>query len=248
MTHELPKAMLIDMDDTILVAGERPVILRQVADEFIADLAGHSPAALTDQLEAALTLFWSDPARHKIARFGLEAARRQVVREVFVETGQAALTETVADRFAARFTALREEVTACFPGAREGLEGLRAHGVRLALITNGSSATQRAKIERFALAPLFDHIQIEGEVGFGKPEARAYHHAMDALDAQPHETWIVGDHLEWEVAAPQRLGLHAVWCDGFGKGLPVDAGVTPNRIIRSLLELVPPMGASGRAG
>lgn len=239
MTHDLPKAMLVDLDDTILVAGERPVILRQVAEELVADLGGHPPSAIADELESALTLFWSDPARHKVARFGLAEARRQVVREAFAASGRKSLTEAVADRFAARFTAVREEITVCFPGAREGLEGLRERGVRLALITNGSSATQRAKIERFALAPLFDHIQIEGEVGFGKPEEQAYRHAMAALDAEPHETWIVGDNLEWEVAAPQRLGLRAVWCDGFGRGLPADAGVTPNRIIRSLLELVP---------
>jgi putative hydrolase of the HAD superfamily len=61
---------------------------------------------------------------------------------------------------------------------------------------------------------------------------------MSVLGAEPHETWIVGDHLEWEVAAPQRLGLHAVWCDGFGRGLPPGSAVKPDRIIRSLLELV----------
>ena len=130
-------------------------------------------------------------------------------------------------------------MTACFPGAIEGLRGLRDLGIRLALITNGSSATQRAKIERFALAAYFDHIQIEGEMGFGKPEEQAYRHAMAALGAEPHETWIVGDHLEWEVAAPQRLGLHAVWCDAFGRGLPEGTTIRPDRIVRSLIELLP---------
>ena len=33
---------------------------------------------------------------------------------------------------------------------------------------------QRGKIDRFDLARRFDHIQIEGEHGFGKPEERAY--------------------------------------------------------------------------
>jgi putative hydrolase of the HAD superfamily len=109
--------------------------------------------------------------------------------------------------------------------------------VRLALITNGSSATQRAKIARFDLAGFFDHIQIEGEVGFGKPEAQAYHHAMQALGAQAHETWMVGDHLDWEVRAPQALGLTCVWCDGFAQGLPADTTVRPDHIVVSLSEL-----------
>ena len=110
----------------------------------------------------------------------------------------------------------------------------------MALVTNGGSITQRAKIERFSLKPLFDHIQIEGEHDFGKPDERAYLHAMAALGVQAHETWMVGDNLEWEVAAPQRLGIFAVWHDGFGRGLPLGTNVRPDRIIRALSELLEP--------
>ena len=66
----------------------------------------------------------------------------------------------------------------------------------------------------------FDHIQIEGEHGFGKPEERAYLHAMQALGVAAPETWMVGDNLEWEVVAPQRLGIYAIWIDVHGDGLP----------------------------
>jgi hypothetical protein len=34
------------------------------------------------------------------------------------------------------------------------------------------------------------------EHGFGKPEERAYNHAMEVLGVGPDETWIVGDNLE----------------------------------------------------
>ena len=187
-------------------------------------------------VEEALELFWSDPERHKVARFGIAEARRQVMRETFAAL-RPPLGEEVADRFAARFSAVRDEVTQPFPGALEGLQALRARGIKLALITNGSSATQRAKIERFGLAAYFDHIQIEGEAGFGKPEEQAYRHAMDALGVEPHETWMVGDHLEWEVAAPQRLGLKGVWCDGLARGLPPGTSVVPDHIVVSLSEL-----------
>ncbi|WP_331505490.1 HAD family hydrolase [Phenylobacterium sp.] len=231
-----PRAMLIDLDDTILMAGRRPAVLLQIAEEQAAALAPHTPAELAAHLEIALELFWSDPERHKVARFGIAEARRQVVRET-LEGLQPALSREIADRFAERFTAIREELTQCFPGALEGLQALRRRGIKLALITNGSSATQRAKIKRFRLASYFHHIQIEGEAGFGKPEEQAYRHAMAALGVEPDETWIVGDHLEWEVAAPQRLGITAVWCDGFGRGLPPDTTITPDYIVTSLAEV-----------
>ena len=31
---------------------------------------------------------------------------------------------------------------------------------------------------------------------------------------------MVGDNLEWDVAAPQRLGMSGVWIDARGRGLP----------------------------
>ena len=126
-----------------------------------------------------------------------------------------------------------------FPGAHEAIDELKAMGVKLALVTNGAADTQRAKVERFALAHRFDHVQIEGEHGFGKPDERAYLHAMQALGVTAPDTWMIGDNLEWEVEAPQRLGIYAIWMDVHGDGLPEGSNVKPDRIIRSLTELVP---------
>ena len=234
----LPRAILFDLDDTILAAGHRLDVLRLIAGEFGAEVAPLHPNDVATRLDAALAAFWSDPARHKIARFGLADARRQVFADAFAATGSAHMTWDLGKRFADRFTADRERLTDFFPGARETIETLKARGVLLALVTNGDSTTQRAKIERFSLAPLFDHIQIEGEHAFGKPDERAYRHAMDALGVEAHETWMVGDNLEWEVAAPQRLGIFAIWHDGFGKGLPKGGAVRPDRIIRTISELL----------
>jgi putative hydrolase of the HAD superfamily len=145
----------------------------------------------------------------------------------------------VAQAFGRQFAALRDdqERALCFPGAVEAIDILKTRGVKLALVTNGAAAPQRAKVERFDLARRFDHIQIEGEAGFGKPEEQAYRHAMAALGVEPHETWMVGDNLEWEVAAPQRLGIHAIWHDHMGAGLPPGSPVRPDRIIRAVAEL-----------
>jgi putative hydrolase of the HAD superfamily len=61
---------------------------------------------------------------------------------------------------------------------------------------------------------------------------------------------MVGDHLEFDVAAPQRLGLTGVWIDRAGSGLPAGSAVRPHHVIRSLRELfeAPGSGRGGRAG
>ncbi len=153
--------------------------------------------------------------------------------------GHPPLPGELANRIADRFTRYREEEMFVFPGAHEAIDEFKALGVKLALVTNGAADTQRAKVERFELAHRFHHVQIEGEHGFGKPDERAYLHAMEALGVSAGETWMIGDNLEWEVQAPQRLGIYAIWMDVHGNGLPPGSTVKPDRIIRSLTELVP---------
>ena len=159
--------------------------------------------------------------------------------DALAANGHAPLSVDLATRLANRFHAYREEEMFVFPGAHDAIDALKALGVKLALVTNGAAGPQRAKVERFALSHRFDHIQIEGEHGFGKPEERAYLHAMEALGVTAPETWMIGDNLEWEVVAPQRLGIYAIWIDVHGDGLPAGSPIKPDRIIRSLTELLP---------
>jgi len=237
----LPRAMLIDMDDTILSAYGRPEIAwNKIAREYADELNGLPPPQVAAAVLSFARNFWStaEPAW----RLKLGEARRLTVKGGFAAlaaAGHAALPDDLADRIADRFTTYREDEMFVFPGAHEAIDRLKALGVRLALVTNGAADTQRAKVERFALAHRFDHIQIEGEHGFGKPEERAYHHAMAALGVTARDTWMIGDNLEWEVEVPQRLGIYAIWIDVHGDGLPEGSTVKPDRIIRSLGELVP---------
>jgi putative hydrolase of the HAD superfamily len=238
---QLPRAMLIDMDDTILSAYGRPDIAWNiVATEFAGELAPLTPQQVAAAAVDSQRKFWA--SAEAAWRLKLAEARREVVRNGFAALAaahQTALPIDLAIRLADRFTAYREEQMFVFPGAHEAIDALKAHGVKLALVTNGAAGIQRAKVERFALTHRFDHIQIEGEHGFGKPEERAYQHAMQALGVTAGETWMVGDNLEWEVEVPQRLGIYAIWMDVHGEGLPADSPIKPDRIIRSLTELLP---------
>jgi putative hydrolase of the HAD superfamily len=237
----LPRAMLIDMDDTILSAyGRADLAWQDVAREFADELCPLTPHEAAAAIAASGRSFWATAEPRW--RLKLAEARQEVVRDGFAAlaaTGGTALSDELAIRIADRFTDYREEQMFVFPGAHDSIDALKAHGVKLALITNGAAEIQRAKIERFALAHRFDHIQIEGEHGFGKPEEKAYLHAMQVLGVTARDTWMIGDNLEWEVEAPQRLGIYAIWMDVHGEGLPAGSTIRPDRIIRSLSELLP---------
>jgi putative hydrolase of the HAD superfamily len=127
---------------------------------------------------------------------------------------------------------------ALYPGAIETLETLRDRGVAMALVTNGAAESQRQTIERFGIARYFQCIVIEGEFGCGKPDERVFHHALSSVTCEPQHAWFVGDNLEADIAVPRRLGMHTVWVDEAGSGVPDAAPATPHRIIRAISELL----------
>jgi putative hydrolase of the HAD superfamily len=239
-----PRAILFDLDDTLLSAYGRPnEAWLAVAREMAAVIAPLDAEVAARAIGAAAEAFWSDPDRHRLHRMDLKHSRRRIVAGALArlaDDGGPTLPPEAAERLADRFTAFRDEQMKLFPDAIETLEALRAEGLRLALVTNGAGESQRAKIARFELERHFDHIQIEGEHGFGKPEERSYRHALATLDVAAADAWMVGDNLEWEVAAPQRLGIFSIWYDPYGDGLPAGSDVVPDRIIRTLPELLRP--------
>jgi len=238
----LPPAILFDLDDTIISAYGRPErAWAAVIAEFQTELGPLAATSVLSAVQDSAARFWADAERHRAWRQKLREARREVVRDAFAalsRQGTSVASLSTQNAIADRFTDYRDEQMHIFPDAHETIDALRARGVRLALITNGDGVGQRAKIERFDLAHRFHHIQIEGEHGFGKPEPRAYLHALERLDVGARDSWMVGDNLEWEVTVPQRLGIHAIWFDAHGAGLPEGSVVRPDRIVRKLSELL----------
>ena len=242
----LPKAILFDLDDTLISAYNQPHLAwRDIAAEFAAALHPCPPQDAAAAINHAADIFWADPERHRAGRLQLLDARAVIVADGFAALAKAGYKppgETVARLMAARYNSYREEHMHLFDDAHRVVDTFRAMGVKLALITNGAAAPQRAKVVRFDLTHRFHHIQIEGEHGFGKPEERAYRHALSVLGVAPAETWMVGDNLEWEVIAPQRLGIHAIWHDLAGEGVPAGSAARPDRTIRRLAELLEGVG------
>ncbi len=187
-------------------------------------------------IDAARDAYWADPERHRLGRLNLTVARREIVGQALDDLGVD--RPDLAAAIAAAYSAEREALIYLLPGAIETLQVLRNRGTPLALLTNGSAAGQRAKIERFDLAGYFEAILIEEEVGAGKPDERVYRRALEMLGARPGEATMVGDNLVWDVAGAARLGIGTVWVDAAGGGLPPDAPARPDRIVRRIRELV----------
>ncbi len=230
-----PRVLLLDLDDTILSYSG-------VADELWHELAAeHAPAlgvgadALANQLDTSRNWYWTHPVLSDEGRLDMRGARRRIVQHAF--EALALTAPAVGQQIADRFTDTREARVEAFPGAVDKLAQWRAAGVPLALCTNGHPDFQRAKIERFDLEQYFAAIFVEGELGFGKPDPRVFRGALEALGAQAEEAWMIGDNLYRDVHGAQEVGIHGVWVDHRGRGLPDDPIATPDRIVTAIAEI-----------
>lgn len=228
----VPQAILFDLDGTIITWETPPgEVWKDLCRRYAPGTIGAD--RLLEAVDNVRDWYWSDPERHRAGRLDLPAARREIARMAFSRLGLDA--PSLAEKIADAYTEEREQTSVLVPGAVATLELLRARSVRLALLTNGGSDMQRAKINKFGLAPLFDYIIIEGEFGCGKPDERIFLHALEKLHVRARDAWMVGDDLERDISPCGALGIYSVWVDGRGDGSPGD--VTPDRIIRNISEL-----------
>ncbi len=96
-------------------------------------------------------------------------------------------------------------------GARDVLERLRRKGVRMGLITDGRSITQREKIKALSLDEYFapDAIFISEEQGRDKNSPESFE-AMVHLFPEARRFWYVGDNPEKDFRWPNLLGWNTV--------------------------------------
>lgn len=238
MGKMLPKAILFDLDDTIIsFDGAADHAWQKTCKSFVeSEKTSFDVMELLKSINKTRRWYWSDPERHKVGRMDIVKARREIVKVALHELHF--FDEDKAHAMADSYAKLQEELICLFPKSIETLEKLRDSGVRMVLLTNGSSEKQRGKINRFCLSDFFEFCLIEEEVGFGKPDARMYEMALQKLNLKAEETWMVGDNLVWDIEAPKKAGIFSIWNDYGRKGLPKDSSIMPDRIISDISELI----------
>ena len=235
MSSSQPAAIFFDLDGTILDWQTG------MEESWLASCESHCdglfvPAQMHEAIRARRTWFWEDPDRARTGRMDLDASAREIVRHAFADSGIDAVD--VAHRIADDYRARRTELIVPYAGAVETLAAVRERGIRTALLTNGGARNQRRSVERHGLEQYFDCIVIEGEFGVGKPDERVFAHAMQSCGCVPDTTWMVGDSLEADIEPAVSVGLHAIWVDALGAGLPEGAAIVPHRTVRAIAELL----------
>ncbi len=239
-----PRAILFDLDDTLISAYRNPVATwTAIMIEHADALGEQDPRWVTQAVIAQVLAFLSDNEARKAWRLEADATRRMVIRQAFHALnlarppGTEALHGRDADSIADRFETYLNETMRMKRGAEETLAALADRGVGLGLLTNGSSKTQRTKVALFGLEAHFPLILIEEEADVGKPDQQAYLGALAALRLPPEDVWMIGDDPAQDVVTPRKLGLGAILFDDLG-GREPDPDVPPHATLSRLTDLL----------
>lgn len=96
------------------------------------------------------------------------------------------------------------------PDVPAGLRSLADRGVRLATLTNGSSALSEPMFARAGVLDLFEHRLSVEDVGRWKPAREPYLYAAERCGVDPRRVALVAVH-PWDVRGAQQAGLQGIW-------------------------------------
>jgi putative hydrolase of the HAD superfamily len=204
-------ALLCDLDDTLI---DRQAAFERFAGALLARHGLPSTALATlRRLDAETQRHVPRFAAAVIAAFGLS-----LTREAFAE---------------AFLTAMADHASP-FPQALPLLRRLRGR-LRVAVVTNGGSRTQRRKLEVTGIDALVDAIFVSTEVGADKPAPAIFAQALRWSGVPARDVLFVGDDPLRDVAGASRAGMRTAWM-AHGREFP--AGLPrPHHVLAHLGEL-----------
>lgn len=223
------RAVLFDLDGTLLdtVADISVALNSALAEE---GLAGLSEAEVRTMIGRGVPTL----IQRAVARLGAAAGSSNA--------------ELLLERFHFHYERIhaRDEIqTRVYPGVADGLAGLRAMGLRLAVVTN---KPQKAAVELLARLGLASWIQVVvgGDTAVHrKPHPQPLLKACEELEVPPAEALMVGDSLT-DVLAARAAGL-AIVCVPYGYNEGADPRALPCDVfVESVGDLPALLNAAGR--
>lgn len=203
-----------DLDNTLV---DQNRALQEWAEHFVADRRIDPAAVDYLAVKSSTATTWTEYAEGFKRHFQLPDSVEQLVRDV---------TETYPSYF------MLEDAVA------NGLRQLRTEGWLLAIITNGATAMQNAKIDHVGLRHLVDGVFVSETEGVRKPDRAIFQRAADHLGVELNRRtgWMVGDSLDADIAGGIAAGLRTIWLPG-GRELRV-ADPQPDNLCNSVADAI----------
>ncbi len=103
-----------------------------------------------------------------------------------------------------------------YPEVPETLRRLRAGGMKLAILSNGTPTMLASAVRNAGLDNLFDAVLSVEEVGVYKPHPSVYRLATGRLQIPPEKICFLSSN-SWDAFSAKAFGYRVLWCNRFGQ-------------------------------
>jgi 2-haloacid dehalogenase len=128
-----------------------------------------------------------------------------------------------------------------YPEVPAALEKLRARGLPLAILSNGSQHSVRSVVSHSGLEAQFDHLLSVDDVQVFKPHHAAYELAEKRMGVARGDLLFVSSNA-WDASGARNFGYTVCWVNRIGNTFD-ELGQRPDRVIAGLDELPVLVGA-----
>lgn len=199
----------------------------QQLDAAIVDLDGTMVNTLGDFAEALIRML-ADLQLPAIAPQAIETmvgkGSEHLIRSVLAHVGAAdvdAIYGQAWQRYEHHYLQLNGQFAEVYPGVLEGLQALRARGLRLACLTNKPLSFAQPLLAQKGLAPLFEQVFGGDSFERKKPDPLPLLKTCEALGTSPARTLMLGDSSN-DAQAARAAGCPVVLVSyGYNHGQPV---------------------------
>ncbi len=189
-------------------------------DGTLVDTVGDFEVALQ---QALADLGWPPVSRAFISATVGKGSEHLLTRTLAEVGAPASLYEQAWARYQHHYLAVNGQYSTVYPGALEGLQALRARGLRLVCLTNKPNSFARPLLELKGLRGDFDFVFGGDAFEHKKPHPMPLLKACEALGTLPANTLMVGDSSN-DAAAARAAGCPVVLVSyGYNHGEPVAA-------------------------
>ena len=126
------------------------------------------------------------------------------------------------------------------PDVPDGVRALRAAGLRLVTLSNGSASVAEGLLERAGLADQFERLLSVEDAGIWKPARGSYEYASQVLETPLESMLLVAVH-PWDTDGAVRAGMRSAWVNRGGTSYP-SHHTPPTLTVSGLQDLAQQLG------
>lgn len=198
--------LFFDLDNTLwdFERNARQAMQLTVNDLGLAGQTG-DPDTFYDHYEAINKRLWGAYRKREMAKSVLIRQRfEETLRDYRISTVDPVdMNEVYLDHMGRQ--------NRLIDGAHEVLATLHRRGFHLHILTNGFTRVQNQKLHHADICHYFERVFTSEEIGFSKPDVRAFQHAIRSSNAKKSQSVMIGDDWEIDILGAKCFGIDQIY-------------------------------------